>query len=314
MKEDKIKISLVIPVLNEEESLPFLKEELDLLLHRLEDYEFEFILVDDGSSDQSQAVIKSFSREEAYHYIIFSRNFGKESAMLGGLHYASGQIIGLMDADLQHSPQMIPQMLDALVHEGYDVAAAKRSKRIPQNKTYNVLAEWFYKLINRFSDNVQIEEGSQDFRLMKRPVVDALLTLEERKRFSKGLFAWVGFKTKWFEVEDLSRVAGKSKFNFFSSFGYAMDGIISFSIVPLRLSFLLGGVIALIGIIYALYIILETLLYGGDVPGYPSLMSGILIIGGLILFSLGVIGEYLARIYEEAKKRPHFVVKEYSRK
>lgn len=309
-----MKVSLVIPILNEEESLPFLKKELDHLNHHLDQYEFEFILVDDGSKDESKALIKSYAQEKAYHYIVFSRNFGKESAMLAGLHYASGEIIGLMDADLQHSPQMIPKMLDALVREEYDVAATRRSNRIPQNKTYNILAEWFYKVLNRFSDNVQIEEGSQDFRLMKRPVVDALLALEERKRFSKGLFAWVGFKTKWFEVEDQDRVAGTSKFNFLTSFKYAMDGIISFSIVPLRLSFLLGGLIALIGIIYALYIIIETLIYGGDVPGYPSLMSGILIIGGLILFSLGVIGEYLARIYEEAKKRPHFIVKEYSDK
>lgn len=308
-----MEVSIVIPIYNEEESLPLLDKALGDLFLDLPQYRFEVILVDDGSRDRSLEIIKQIhERDRRFRYISFSRNFGKEAAMLAGLNFASGQVVGIMDADLQHSPDMIPKMLAAVVEEGYDVAASRRAERDPRAGAYNRWANLFYKAINRFSQDIRIEDGAQDFRFMKRPVVDALLSLPEKDRFSKGLFAWVGFETKWFEAQDRPRLAGKSTWSFGKSMHYALDGILSFSTVPLRISFVIGGFFALIGMVYAVIIIVRTLVMGSDVPGYPSLISAILIMGGLNLLFLGVIGEYIARIYKESKNRPKYIIHEQS--
>lgn len=308
-----MKVSIIVPIYNEEESLLLLESALKRLFLKITKYEFEVILVNDGSRDRSLEIIKQIrERDRRFRYISFSRNFGKEAAMLAGLNFASGQVVGIMDADLQHSPDMIPQMLAAVVEEGYDVAASRRAQRDPHGGAYNSWANLFYKVINRFSQDIRIEDGAQDFRFMRRPVVEALLALPEKDRFSKGLFAWVGFETKWFEAQDRPRLAGQSTWSFGKSLHYALDGILSFSALPLRISFVIGGFFALIGMIYAVIIIIRTLFMGSDVPGYPSLISAILIMGGLNLLFLGVIGEYVARIYKESKNRPNYIIDEES--
>jgi len=221
---------------------------------------------------------------------------------------STGDYVGILDADLQHSPELIPEMLSAL-EEGYEIAAARRVDRSGEGKVKSVFSRAFYKVINRMSD-VDIQDGAQDFRIMKRQVVEAILSMPEYNRFSKGIFSWVGFRTKWFEHENRERAAGSSKWSFAKLFRYALDGIIGFSTAPLKVSLYIGVASSGIGVIYALYILIRTLIRGSDVPGYPSIICAIFFFGGLILCSLGVIGEYLARIYLEVKRRPIFLVAE----
>lgn len=304
------KVSLIVPCYNEEAVLEIFYSEITEVMTKCSDYNFEVIYVDDGSSDKTLEILHALAqRDSRMKFISFSRNFGKESAMLAGLNLSSGDYVGILDADLQHSPDMIPQMLDAVTQEGYDVAAARRIQRKDDSKVKNALSRQFYKVINHISD-VEIAEGSQDFRVMKRKVVDAILSLSEYNRFSKGIFSWVGFHTKWFEHEDRERAAGKTKWSFSKLLRYAIDGIISFSTAPLRIALYLGLFASISGVIYALYIIIKTIIDGADVPGFPSLMSGILVFGGLILFALGIIGEYLSRLYIEVKNRPHYIIDE----
>ena len=303
-------LELIVPCYNEEEALGFFYERIDKVLSELTGYDSSLIFVNDGSSDGTLDEIKSLAeKDERVKYISFSRNFGKESAMLAGLTFSSAEYVGIIDADLQHSPSLIPEMLACLENGEYDVAAARRTDRSGEAKFKSLFSKAFYKLINSMSD-VKIAEGAQDFRIMTRKVVEAIVSMREYNRFSKGIFSWVGFKTKWFEHENAERVAGKTKWSFWSLLTYAVDGIINFSTVPLKLSFIIGAAVSFAGLIYALYIIVRTLVSGSDVPGYPSLFSAVLIIGGLILLSLGVIGEYLARIYTEVKNRPGFLVDE----
>ena len=270
---------------------------------------FHFIFVNDGSKDQTLNLLRRFAAEDKrVRYLSHSRNFGKESAMLAGMKYSTGDYVGILDADLQHSPELIPEMLSAL-EEGYEIAAARRVDRSGEGKVKSVFSRAFYKVINRMSD-VDIQDGAQDFRIMKRQVVEAILSMPEYNRFSKGIFSWVGFRTKWFEHENRERAAGSSKWSFAKLFRYALDGIIGFSTAPLKVSLYIGVASSGIGVIYALYILIRTLIRGSDVPGYPSIICAIFFFGGLILCSLGVIGEYLARIYLEVKRRPIFLVAE----
>ena len=228
--------------------------------------------------------------------------------MLAGMKYSTGDYIGILDADLQHSPELIIDMLAAL-EEGYDVAAARRTDRTGEGKVKSFFSRMFYKLGNSIID-IEIAHGAQDFRIMKRKVVEAVIAMPEYSRFSKGIFTWVGFNTKWFEHINRDRAAGKTTWSFFKLFRYAIDGIIGFSAVPLKVSLLFGSLFSLGGIFYAIYIVIRTMIFGADVAGYPSIISAIFVIGGLILFSLGVIGEYLARIYMEVKHRPIFIIDE----
>lgn len=302
-----MKLSLVIPCYNEEETINLMYNELTKIFN--DNQEFEMLFINDGSKDGTLLKVSDLTQtDERVKFISFSRNFGKEAAMYAGMKYASGDYIAILDADLQHPPSMLPEMIKAL-DEGYDVAAARRTDRGGEAALKSFFSHKFYSVINKLAD-VKIEEGAQDFRVMKRKVVDSILNMPEYFRFSKGIFSWVGFNTKWFAHENVDRPAGKSKFSSYKLFKYAVDGIISFSVVPLRMSLVFGILISLFGYIYGTSIIISTLITksAGTGTGYASLMSGLLIIGGTILICLGILGEYISRIYIESKNRPIFII------
>lgn len=304
-----MKIDLIIPCYNEEEALPFLYPALAALAEKEKAHSMRFLFIDDGSRDNTLPILKEFAlNDERVQYYSFSRNFGKEAAMLCGMTMATGDAVGILDADMQHPPALISEMITAL-EEGYDVAAAKRSVRQGQPGLYQWGARMFYRLSNRLSD-VQLPQGAQDFRLMRKKVVDAIVAMPEYHRFSKGIFAWVGFKTKWIEHHDAERVAGTTKWNFFSSFHYAIEGIVSFSTKPLTAMVGLGAFISLIGFLYALFIVIEALVKGVRTPGFPTLASLILILSGITILSVGLAGLYISKTYMEVKRRPHFIVSE----
>lgn len=303
-------LEFIVPCYNESEALPAFYEAVSKVFANLSGVAASLIFVDDGSRDSTLEAIKSIAeKDSSVKYISFSRNFGKEAAMLAGLKMSRADFVGIIDADLQHSPELIPEMLKAVADEGYDIAAARRVDRSGEAKLKSAFSRAFYKLINRISD-AQIEEGAQDFRIMSRKVVNAIISMPEYNRFSKGIFSWVGFKTKWFEHENQKRVAGTTKWSFWKLFTYAVDGIIGFSTAPLKLSLIVGTFTSIIGFLYALYTIVKTLIFGPDVNGYPSLICAILIIGGLVLISLGITGEYIARMYMEVKNRPDYIINE----
>lgn len=300
-------LSIVVPCFNEDESVGIFLEEIQ---KTLKDYNFEVIYVNDGSSDNTLKYIKELaSKNSNVKYISFSRNFGKESAIFAGLKYASGDYICLMDADLQHPPKLIPEMLEAVLDEGYDVAAARRVSRKGEPKIKSFFSHRFYKVFNRISD-IDMVEGATDYRIMTRQVVDSVLNLPEYNRFSKGLFQWVGFDTKWIEYENIERIAGESTWSFWGLIKYSIEGLVAFTTLPLSISTFLGTVFSIIAFIYMLFIIIRYLIYSEAVPGYPTLICSLLLLGGIQLLSIGVLGKYLEKTYFEAKGRPIFIVKE----
>lgn len=300
-------LSIVVPCFNEDESVEIFLEEIQ---KTLKDYNFEVIYVNDGSSDNTLKYIKELaSKNSNVKYISFSRNFGKESAIFAGLKYASGDYICLMDADLQHPPKLIPEMLEAVLDEGYDVAAARRVSRKGEPKIKSFFSHRFYKVFNRISD-IDMVEGATDYRIMTRQVVDSVLNLPEYNRFSKGLFQWVGFDTKWIEYENIERIAGESTWSFWGLIKYSIEGLVAFTTLPLSVSTFLGMVFSVIAFIYMLFIIIRYLIYSEAVPGYPTLICSLLLLGGIQLLSIGVLGKYLEKTYFEAKNRPIFIVKE----
>jgi len=300
-------LSIVVPCFNEDESVEIFLEEIQ---KTLKDYNFEVIYVNDGSSDNTLKYIKELaSKNSNVKYISFSRNFGKESAIFAGLKYASGDYICLMDADLQHPPKLIPEMLEAVLDEGYDVAAARRVSRKGEPKIKSFFSHRFYKVFNRIS-NIDMVEGATDYRIMTRQVVDSVLKLQEYNRFSKGLFQWVGFDTKWIEYENIERIAGESTWSFWGLIKYSIEGLVAFTTLPLSVSTFLGTVFSIIAFIYMLFIIIRYLIYSEAVPGYPTLICSLLLLGGIQLLSIGVLGKYLEKTYFEAKSRPIFIVKE----
>ena len=302
-------VTLIVPCYNEKDVLPMFYREVSAVLEKCTDYAFTFLFVNDGSRDTTLLILRSLAEMDTrVKYISLSRNFGKESAMLAGMKYARTDYVGILDADLQHSPELIPDMLAAL-DSGFDIAAARRVDRSGESKIKSAFSRGFYKVINKLSD-VDIAEGAQDYRMMKRKVVEAILSMPEYNRFSKGIFSWVGFKTKWFEHVNRERAAGTTKWSFRKLSHYALDGIIGFSTAPLKFSLYVGVLASVCGFLYALYTIIKTLIIGTDVPGYPSIISAIFIFGGLILVCLGVIGDYISRIYLEVKKRPVFIIDE----
>lgn len=303
-------ISFVVPVYNEEDSLNLFNERLTRVLKSI-DMSYEIIYVDDGSYDNSLKIIKNFANDKRVKYISFSRNFGKESAMLAGLKFSKGDLVCVMDSDLQHPPELIPQMLSE-IDDNTDVVATIRMNRNSTSKFYNFGAKKFYKIMNRTGKGVKLTPGVQDFRIMKRQVVDSILSLNEKRRFSKGIFNWVGYNTKYIEVKDYKRLRGTTKWKFMDSFRYGIDGIISFSTAPLDLAIFLGTILSGIGFFYALYIVIKTLVLGKDVPGFATIVCLLLIIGGVNLIFLGIIGSYIGRIYEEVKNRPSYIIKEKS--
>ena len=307
-------ISLIIPCYNEEQSLPFMYDALKELRDGQKDTgkTFEFIFVNDGSSDKTSEVIKKFaSEDEDVRYVFFSRNFGKEAAMYAGLEASRGEYVAILDADMQDPPSLIPSMIESLDKDECDIVAARRVTRKGEPKIRSMFAKMFYKLINRMID-VEIADGARDFRLMRRVVVDAILRISERQRFSKGIFAWVGFRTKWIEHVNVERVAGETKWSFWKLFKYAIDGIVAFTTAPLRLATLAGFASAVAAFGYMIYYFIRAVILKiyDTVPGYPSLLCFILFIGGLILMALGLLGEYIGRIYIESKGRPIYIKSE----
>ncbi|TFD95741.1 glycosyltransferase [Jeotgalibacillus sp. R-1-5s-1] len=302
-----MKLSIVVPCFNEEQNIEdFYDEIVSVLLHL--DVDFQLIFSDDGSSDLTLRKIKSLSeQDQRVQYISFSRNFGKESAMLAGLTYSDGDAVIIMDADLQHPPQLIKELLRGY-NEGYGQVIAKRN-RTGESVPRSLLSSLYYKMMNNAVD-VTFHDGVGDFRLLSRPAVNALLSLSEYNRFSKGLFSWIGFDEKIVEYENVLRTNGESKWSFSKLLNYGIDGIISFNNKPLRLSIYLGLSITLIGLVYIIYSLVSILINGIEEPGYFTIISAILLFGGIQLIFMGVMGEYIGRIYYETKRRPHFIVQD----
>lgn len=303
-------ISVVVSCYNEEEALPLFYKEINKITKKMKDVDFEFIFVNDGSSDNTLEVIKKLrSKDKRVKYINFSRNFGKEAAMFAGLEKSSGDFVTLMDADLQDPPKMLIEMYNLIINEGYDSVGTRRVTRKGEPPIRSFFARLFYKIINRIS-KIEMVDGARDYRLMTRQMVDAIISLREYNRYSKGLFSFVGFNTKWIEYENIERVAGETKWSFWKLFIYAIDGICAFSTAPLVISAIIGFIFCIISFIMIAVIILKTLIFGDPVGGWPSLVCIIFMVSGIQLFSMGIIGEYLAKTYLETKSRPIYIVKE----
>lgn len=304
-------VSIVCPCYNEEPMLPIYYEAVKrLVFDRLTDYDFELILVNDGSKDGTLAIQRTLAKQDSrVKYLSFSRNFGKEAAMYAGLKNAKGAFVCVMDCDLQDPPEMIETMLKRLESEDCDCVATRRVTRKGEPKIRSAFARAFYRLINRISDT-EFVDGARDFRMMRRCVVDAVLELTEYHRFSKGLFMWVGFDTVWLEYENIERAAGETKWSFWKLVAYAIEGIVSFSTVPLRIATAAGSLVSALALIYMVIRVIIALIWGNPVAGYPSLLAILLTLGGVILLALGVIGEYVARTYMQSKHRPIYIQKE----
>ena len=271
---------------------------------------FEWIIVDDGSKDKTLDIIKQLRAiDDKVRYVSFSRNFGKEAAMFAGLEASTGNYVTLMDADLQDPPALLKQMYDAIINEGYDSVGTRRVTRKGEPPIRSFFARMFYKIINKMSD-IEMVDGARDYRLMKRQVVDAIISLKEYNRYSKGLFSFVGFNTKWIEYENVERVAGETKWSFWKLFKYAIEGITAFSTTPLIFASVLGIIFCVISFLAIIFIIVRTLIYGDPTSGWPSLVCIIVFVSGIQLFSVGVIGQYLSKTYLEVKKRPIYIIKE----
>lgn len=300
-------LSVVVPCYNEEESVDIFLEEVERVLA---ERDFEVVFVNDGSSDNTLEKIKDLANSNPkVKYVSFSRNFGKEAGIFAGLEHARGDLICIIDADLQHPPSMILQMIDAIENEGYDVAAARRVSRKGEPKIKSFFSHRYYRVFNRIS-KIEIVEGATDFRVMTRQVADSVLELREYNRFTKGLFQWVGFDTKWIEYENVERAAGETTWSLLGLIGYSIEGIVAFSTLPLSLTIFLGTVISIVAFLYMFYIIAKYLLYSDPVQGFATIMCAILLLGGIQLLSIGILGKYLEKTYFETKSRPIYIVKE----
>lgn len=310
--KNKIYLSLVIPCYNEQESIPFFYDEASKVLKELNisQEQYEFIFVDDGSKDNTLNVIKELAfKDSSVHFVSFSRNFGKEAALYAGLNKASGEYISVMDADLQDPPSLLPSMFKALLEEGYDCAATRRSTRKNEPVIRSFFARKFYKIMGKMS-NVPVVDGARDFRLMTSKYKEAVLSLCEKNRFTKGIFPWVGFNTKWFEYENIERVAGKTKWSFWKLFLYSIDGIIGFSTKPLAFSAISGVITMFISFLLIIWLVIRKLMFNNSIEGWASLVCIILFFAGVQLFSTGIIGLYISKIYTEVKNRPLYIIKE----
>ena len=301
------KLSLVVPAYNESACIDrFVETIFGLGLGN----PLEIVFVDDGSKDDTLAKIKAAAeKDERVRYVSFSRNFGKEAALFAGLNHASGDLVVTMDADLQHRPELLKDMVNAIELEGYDCAAACRTTRTGEPALRSWFAHRFYGLMSKYSD-VDLKDGSMDYRMMTRQVVDVILALKESNRFTKGIYQWVGFKTKWIETENVERVAGETKWSFWSLFAYSIRGILAFSTAPLQLASILGFGFCCLSFLYMTFVFVKWLCYGDPVGGWPTLMCVVLLLGGLQLFVVGILGLYIAGIFRETKRRPIYIVKE----
>lgn len=312
------RFSVIIPCYNEQETVPIIFESLFNTFSEIKTYgeeefgevlDFELLFVDDGSTDNTLKVIDEIvSKNSWVRYISFSRNFGKEAAIYAGLENSTGDYVALMDADMQDPPSLLKKMYRAIKYEGYDIAATKRETRKGEPPIRSFFARLFYKAINKMS-KTQIVDGARDFRLMTRQVVDAILTVSEYNRFSKGIFSWVGFSTKWFSYDNIERVAGKTKWSFWGLLAYAFEGVIAFSTVPLTIASVMGILFFIISLLMILFIIVKTIVWHDPTSGWPSLVCIIFFVSGVQLFCIGLLGEYLSKTYLETKKRPFYIIK-----
>lgn len=294
-------LSVIVSCYNEEESIPLFYKEIDKVSNEMKELNFEFLFVDDGSKDNTLKILKDLNKKDKrVRYVSFSRNFGKEAAMLAGLENSLGDYVTLMDADLQDPPALLPKMYDLIVNEGYDVVGTRRVTRKGEPPIRSFFARMFYKIINKMS-KIEMVDGARDYRLMTRQVIDSIISLKEYNRYSKGLFSFVGFKTKWLEYENIERVAGETKWSFWKLFKYAIEGIVAFTTAPLSFATFIGFIICLISFIF----IIVDIINGNNIMAFV-----LLFVSGVQLLSLGIIGEYLSRTYLETKSRPVYIVKE----
>ena len=302
-------LSIIIPCYNEEEVIPLFYAEVTKILRSMP-VAYELLFVNDGSADGTLREIKDLAAKDGkVRYVSFSRNFGKEAAMYAGFCNAQGDYVAVMDADLQDPPELLPEMLNYLESGEYDSVATRRVTRKGEPAIRSWFARRFYALINRYSD-ADIVDGARDYRLMKREMVDAIIAMQEYNRFSKGLYGWIGFRTKWLPFENKERIAGETKWSFWGLFKYAIDGIVSFTQAPLNIASWLGIVMTLVAFLALIFIVVRRLIFGDPVAGWASTVCVIVLIGGVQLAVLGIIGQYLAKTYLETKKRPHYIVAE----
>lgn len=304
------KCSIVVPCYNEEEALPLFYEETEKVLATMPMLEFEYMFVDDGSWDGTLEVMRALAaKDPKVHYVSFSRNFGKEAGMLAGLTEATGDYVVVMDADLQDPPELLPEMYKAVKEEGYDCAATRRVNRKGEPPVRSMFARLFYRMMNRMA-KLNMMDGARDYRFMKRVMVDAILSMKEYHRFSKGIFGWVGFNTKWIDFTNRERVAGKTKWSFFSLFAYSIEGMVAFTTAPLEWASFVGLLFCFLALAFLIFLFVRALLFGDPVIGWPSLACMITFFAGLQLFVSGIIGMYLAKAYNEIKGRPVYIIRE----
>lgn len=303
------KISIIVPVYNEEEAIKIFYDKITEVSAKME-ADFEYIFVNDGSKDKTLEIAKEYAKKDSrVRFVSFSRNFGKEAAMYAGLQASTGDYVAIMDVDLQDPPDLIPEMYETLLTTDYDCVATKRKTRKGENPIISFFSRLFYKIINKMT-KTEIVDGARDFRLMSRQMVNSILQITEYNRFSKGIFSWVGFNTKWIAYDNIERSAGKTKWNFWKLFVYALDGITAFSTAPLMIATLAGILFCFLAFIMIIAIIVKTCLYGDPVSGWPSLVCIVLFVSGVQLFCLGIMGQYMSKEYMEIKNRPIYIVKE----
>lgn len=311
--EDTKLVSLIVPCYNEQETLPLYYKEIKKIFFKIT-YDYELIFVNDGSKDNTLEILRSFAKEDSQvFYLSFSRNFGKEAAMYAGFCNAHGDYVVVMDADMQDPPSLLPKMLEILQTGEYDSVATRRITRKGEPTIRSFFAKKFYQIINKISD-VDIVDGARDFRLMKKSMVDAIVEMNEYNRFSKGIFGWIGFRTYWMSYENVERVAGETKWNFWKLFKYGIDGIINFSQAPLNIASWFGMGMTIVSFIALIIIITRKLCFGNPVDGWASIICTIIFIGGIQLFCIGIVGQYIAKIYMETKHRPHYIISETNKK
>ncbi|MCD8122955.1 MAG: glycosyltransferase family 2 protein [Clostridiales bacterium] len=306
-------LSIIVPCYNEQDALPFFYSEATRIVRSI-GCDYEYIFVNDGSKDGTLYILRQLADQDKHvTYLSFSRNFGKEAAMYAGFCNANGDYVVVMDADMQDPPALLPRMIELLDHKEYDSVATRRATRTGESPIRSWFARKFYQLINRISDT-EIVDGARDFRLMKREMVDAIVEMSEYNRFSKGIFGWIGFRTYWLSYENVERVAGKTKWSFWKLFRYAIDGIINFSQVPLSVASWGGVLMTFVAFLLTIAIVIRRLIFGDPVAGWASTICIIIFIGGIQLFCLGIMGQYVAKTYIETKHRPHFIIAETNKR
>lgn len=309
----KKSVTILIPAYNEEPVLPVLYDRLNKLAEAMKKYDLEFLFVNDGSRDKTIDIIREFANhDERVSYVDLSRNFGKEIAMIAGIDHVDSDAMVIIDADLQDPPELIPDMIK-LWEEGYDDVYARRTERLGESWLKKITSAWFYRILQR-STHIPIQRDTGDFRLLDRRCVEAMKQIRERERYTKGFFSWIGFNKKEITYVRDPRAAGETKWNYIKLLNLAVDGIVSFTTAPLRFSTIVGMIVSFLAFVYIIYLVIRTLLFGTDIAGYPSIMAAVLFLGGVQLLSLGIIGEYIGRIFNETKQRPLYLVDDYHKK